>query len=157
MRLRANVKGVLTCVGLVLAACQPSAAPPAAQGGQAPASGSAGAAPGGPSGATRVTIGQTNPLESQDPYNHSDTFLYPFWCEAAGCLVGWDPKTGEPVPQLAESWKVDGPTTWVFTLRQNVKWSDGSPFTAADVVHSLDVVREHPAAKQKYRLSTVAS
>ena len=156
MRRFARLTGVLACAALLLAACQPSAAP-AAPSGQATASRGAPGAPAGPSGTTRVTIGQTNPLESQDPYNHSDTFLYPFWCEMAGCLVGWDPKTGEPVPQLAESWKVENPTTWVFTLRQNVKWSDGSPFTAADVVHSLDVVKEHPAAKQKYRLSTVAS
>ena len=35
-------------------------------------------------------------------------------------------------PGLAESWKADG-NTWTFKLRPNVKFSDGSPFTAEDL------------------------
>src|SRR5512134_942241 len=33
-------------------------------------------------------------------------------------------------PALAMSWKATGPTTWRFTLRPNVKFHDGSPFSA---------------------------
>ena len=42
-------------------------------------------------------------------------------------------------PMLAESWKpnADG-TVWTFSLRKGVKWHDGSPFTADDVVATLD-------------------
>jgi peptide/nickel transport system substrate-binding protein len=43
----------------------------------------------------------------------------------------------ELVPALAESWKQTGPTTWVFNLRKGVKFSDGTPFTAEDVVFSI--------------------
>jgi peptide/nickel transport system substrate-binding protein len=40
-------------------------------------------------------------------------------------------------PSLATSWKMTGPTTWRFTLRPGVKFHDGTPFTADDVVFSL--------------------
>ena len=38
------------------------------------------------------------------------------------------------VPDLAESWETPDPTTWVFKLRPDLKFSDGSPLTADDVV-----------------------
>ncbi|HEY7610643.1 MAG TPA: ABC transporter substrate-binding protein [Alphaproteobacteria bacterium] len=38
---------------------------------------------------------------------------------------------------LALSWKSINPTTWEFKLRQNVKFHDGTPFTADDVVFSI--------------------
>src|ERR1700674_5193426 len=47
-------------------------------------------------------------------------------------------KNLEIVPALATSWKQTSPTTWVFNLRQGVKWHDGSDFTADDVVFSID-------------------
>jgi peptide/nickel transport system substrate-binding protein len=102
-------------------------------------------------------VGQTDPLDSQDPLNHTNPFLLPLWCEMAGCLVGWNPKTGEPTPALAESWEVENPTTWIFRLRQQARWQDGSPFTSADVVYSLQAVLDHPAGKLKYKMSSVAA
>jgi peptide/nickel transport system substrate-binding protein len=44
------------------------------------------------------------------------------------------------VPDLAESWKTIDPTTWEFKLRKGVKFHDGSEFTAADVIFTLDRV-----------------
>ena len=41
------------------------------------------------------------------------------------------------VPGLAVSWKPINDTTWEFKLRENVKWHDGSPFTADDVVFTF--------------------
>lgn len=40
-------------------------------------------------------------------------------------------------PQLAESWELLDEVTHRFHLRKGVKWHDGEPFTAADVVFSL--------------------
>lgn len=42
------------------------------------------------------------------------------------------------VPALATGWKVVDPLTWRFTLRQGVRFHDGSPLTADDVVFSID-------------------
>src|SRR5688572_3463883 len=42
------------------------------------------------------------------------------------------------IPGLAESWRTIDDLTWEFRLRKGVKFHDGSDFTAADVVFSLD-------------------
>lgn len=49
--------------------------------------------------------------------------------------------TGEGVqPMLAESWSTpDNGKTYLFKLRPGVKWHDGTPFTAKDVVFSLNL------------------
>ena len=44
-------------------------------------------------------------------------------------------------PALAESWETPEPTRWRFHLRNNVKFHDGSPFTADDVIFSAQRVR----------------
>ena len=44
----------------------------------------------------------------------------------------------EPQPQMVESWTVsDDKLTWTFTLRDGLKWHDGTPVTTADVLPSI--------------------
>ncbi len=50
-------------------------------------------------------------------------------------------KEGKYVPMLATSWEVVPPDTFRVTLRSNVKWSDGKPFTAKDVVTTFTIAR----------------
>ena len=48
---------------------------------------------------------------------------------------------GEFLPYLAESWEFnDDGTQLTFKLREDVKWSDGEPFTSADVKYTWDLV-----------------
>ena len=53
-------------------------------------------------------------------------------------LTHYNPETGEVEPMLAESWtsNEDG-TVWVFQLRNDVTFHDGSPLTAQQVVNSF--------------------
>lgn len=44
---------------------------------------------------------------------------------------------GRLQPGVAESWKQTAPTSWVFKLRKNAKWSDGSGVTADDFVYGI--------------------
>ncbi|MDR7465532.1 MAG: ABC transporter substrate-binding protein [Armatimonadota bacterium] len=54
-------------------------------------------------------------------------------------LVETNRSTAEVEPALAESWTVsqDG-RTWRFKLRQGVRWTDGRPLSADDVVFTFD-------------------
>ena len=59
--------------------------------------------------------------------------------------VNW---TGSGVKaMLAESWSTpDNGKTWIFKLRRNVKWHDGTPFTADDVVYTLNTYADPAVA-----------
>ncbi len=52
-------------------------------------------------------------------------------------LVYYNSQTFKPEAQLATSWREVSPTQMRFTLRTGVKFSDGTPFTADDVVYSI--------------------
>ena len=56
-------------------------------------------------------------------------------------LVGQDAVSQQVEPALAESWtnSPDG-KTWTFKLRKNLRWSDGEPLTADDVVFTWDAI-----------------
>jgi peptide/nickel transport system substrate-binding protein len=56
-------------------------------------------------------------------------------------LVARDKQLGL-VPQLATEWSQTGPLTWRFKLRPNVKFHDGTPLTADDVVFSVMRAKE---------------
>jgi ABC-type transport system substrate-binding protein len=47
---------------------------------------------------------------------------------------------GQVVPEIAESYSMQGDRTYVLRLRQGVKFSNGSPITAADVKFSLEQI-----------------
>jgi peptide/nickel transport system substrate-binding protein len=56
-------------------------------------------------------------------------------------LVKLDPLTTLPEPDLAKSWEIsEGGRTVIFHLRHGVRWSDGVPFTARDVVFTMRVI-----------------
>lgn len=43
---------------------------------------------------------------------------------------------GKIVPGVAQSWSSSDNKTWIFTLRNNARWSNGDPVTARDFVYS---------------------
>ena len=113
------------------------------------------AKPAAPVAGGRVVVGVTESLEGHNPYAQLDSLKLGIWCEVYGCLMFLDYDTSEYVPSLAESWAVENPTTWVFNVREGVKFHDGSPFTAADVVHSFDRVKNDPNSRQSFLVGAV--
>ncbi|HEY9879085.1 MAG TPA: ABC transporter substrate-binding protein [Leptolyngbyaceae cyanobacterium] len=74
-----------------------------------------------------------NPVLNDESPN---VFMYTF-----EGLTTDDGITGDVVPALAEKWDIsDDGKTLVFTLREGLKWSDGEPLTADDVVFTYNEV-----------------
>lgn len=57
-------------------------------------------------------------------------------------LVSYDVKTGTVEPLLAKAWRRIDPQTLEFDLRDDVTWQDGTKFTAADVVYTLNFLSD---------------
>ncbi|WP_310962084.1 ABC transporter substrate-binding protein [Nocardioides terrisoli] len=53
-------------------------------------------------------------------------------------LMELDLSNGKLSPLLATAWKKTSPTTYTFTMRKGVKFSDGSTFDAKDAAYSID-------------------
>src|SRR5476649_983197 len=79
-------------------------------------------------------------LKSLDPYTLRETTTIAHHGNVYEGLVARD-KDLSIIPGLAESWETPEPTRWRFHLRHNVKFHNGDPFTADDVVFSADRVR----------------
>ena len=105
---------------------------------------------------TRVTVGVTETMETFNPYGDSVALLNSIWCQILGCLVTYDFEKGEYLGMLAERWEVKPPNTWIFHLRKNLRFHDGSPLTAADVVHSVNRVANDPHSKQTQNVAPIA-
>jgi len=76
-------------------------------------------------------------VNSMDPYARNETFLLAFLQNIYEPLARRDKKS-QLEPGLAVKWGQTAPTTWFFDLRPGVKFHDGTPFTADDVVFSLN-------------------
>lgn len=139
----------LLCI-LLLTACAPTATNTPA----APASGGEEAQPATPQAAqpqpttpptatatpqpTRLVIRTSTDPDNLDPHLSSASLTQQIMLNVFEGLVKPAPDSSV-VPGLAESYTVseDG-LTYTFTLRENVKFHDGSPLTAADVVYSFE-------------------
>jgi peptide/nickel transport system substrate-binding protein len=91
-------------------------------------------------------------LKSLDPYTLKETTTIAHHAHVYEGLVTRD-KNLKMVPALAESWETPEPTRWRFHLRHGVKFHNGDPFTADDVLFSADRIR----AKGSNFLSNVAA
>ncbi len=55
---------------------------------------------------------------------------------AGSCMVRWSPMGYPIVPHVAKSWEATpDKREWTFYLRKGMKWSDGHPFTADDILY----------------------
>jgi peptide/nickel transport system substrate-binding protein len=94
--------------------------------------------------------GAAREIASLDPYSFGETFTLAVLNHVYEGLVRY---TGDLKiePALAESWESVSSTIWRFKLRQGVKFQNGNPFTADDVIASLARVT-HEASPLKGNL-----
>ncbi|MHB1171748.1 MAG: ABC transporter substrate-binding protein [Lacisediminihabitans sp.] len=85
-----------------------------------------------------VTIDMEGYPASLDPGLQYDSATYPVYRNIYDQLLRRDSATLKPVPWIATAWKQTDPTTWEFTLRNDVKFSDGTTLTAKDAAFSLN-------------------
>src|SRR3954453_20325371 len=93
-----------------------------------------------PASAQTLRYANQGDLKSLDPYTLNETTTHAHLGQVYEGLIARD-KDLKIIPALAESWETPEPTRWRFHLRKGVKFQNGDPFTADDVVFSADRVR----------------
>lgn len=86
--------------------------------------------------AVTLRVANVGDVQSMDPHSLNETLQLSFTGSVYEPLIGRD-KQMRLTPILATKWTQKSPTVWHFDLRRNVKFHDGSPFTADDVVFSF--------------------
>jgi ABC-type transport system substrate-binding protein len=98
---------------------------------------------------TDYIIALTEGMETTNPLMVNDRFSKRVFTQIYSSLWQIDPFTLERVPDLAHSWQrettgasgdIQAGEKYTFYLYPNVTWHDGTPFTAADVAYSLDIL-----------------
>jgi ABC-type transport system substrate-binding protein len=86
-----------------------------------------------------LRIAQADPPDAFDPATLGDNRSIELAQNVFDGLTAVDERTLRTVPALAQSWRVsNGGRTYTFKLRKGVRFQDGSPLTAQDVVASLN-------------------
>jgi peptide/nickel transport system substrate-binding protein len=88
-------------------------------------------------GAQDLRIGLASEPTAMDPHYHNLSPNNSLLSHIFESLVGQDERQ-RLTPDLAESWKPIDATTWEFKLRKNVRFHDGTPFSADDVIFSFE-------------------
>jgi peptide/nickel transport system substrate-binding protein len=99
--------------------------------------------------------GANRDIFSLDPYSYGDSFTINVLNHVYEGLVRYN-RNLEIEPALATSWEVVSDTVWRFKLREGVKFHNGNPFTADDVIASLERVSD-PASPLKGNLPAYKS
>lgn len=104
-------------------------------------------------GATELRIGAATYPLSVDPHFYNGIADRNLSLHLYGRLVE---QTGDMklIPGLASAWKLVSETEWEFTLRPDVTWSDGKPFTSEDVAFSLTRSANIPNSPLGYAVFT---
>ena len=86
--------------------------------------------------AVTLRVSNQGDVQSMDPHSLNESLQLSFTGNVYDTLVARDKKMNLE-PSLATKWTQTGPTVWRFDLRQGVKFHDGTPFTADDVIFTF--------------------
>jgi len=87
--------------------------------------------------AQSLTIGMSSEPTSADPHYHKMTQNDALSAHVYDSLIVRSPDMTQLKPALATSWRTLDDLTWEFKLRQNVKFSNGEPFSSRDVLFTF--------------------
>ena len=90
-----------------------------------------------------------NDILTFDPHSQNHATTLAMLMHVYEGLTRYD-KTFQVEPALATSWQQISPTQWRFNLRRKVKFHDGTPFTADDVVFSYGRIQQPQGTMQIY-------
>ena len=85
-----------------------------------------------------------------DPYLNPGVFNNTWEPSVWDSPLGFDSKNVRFMPQLAKSWSQPDPTSYEFELRDDIKWQDGTPFSAEDMVYTLSYLID-PKVTLRYK------
>jgi peptide/nickel transport system substrate-binding protein len=102
-----------------------------------------------PAHAVTLKWAAQNDIVSLDPHSQNHATTNGIMQHVYEGLVRYDKKFGVE-PSLATSWKEIAPNQWRFNLRKGVKFHDGSPFTADDVLFSYTRILQPQGTMQIY-------
>jgi peptide/nickel transport system substrate-binding protein len=89
-------------------------------------------------GHLKLGLGGGASADTLDPALASATVAFTIAQSWGDTLVASDPKTGEALPSLAQSWSPSADAkVWTFKIRSDVTFHDGKPMKVADVVATL--------------------
>ncbi len=94
-----------------------------------------------PADAVTLKWAAQNDVMTLDPHAQNHTVTSAILQHAYEGLVRYD-REFQIEPALATGWTMQSPTDWRFTLRKGVKFHDGSPFSAEDVLFSFERLKE---------------
>lgn len=109
---------------------------------------------GGPPGGVLVVLADREP-DQLNPLTFNSTPAYHAVQLMFRPLARRDSTLSHYAPDLARAWRLDGDSTLVLELRNDVVWHDGLPVTAHDVVFTID--RQRDARTGSPRLADVAA
>ena len=90
--------------------------------------------------ANTLRVAWRDAIPNVDPYYNQQRTGLVLAHQAWDTLVYRDPDTFQIKPLLATSWRQTDDTTFEFELRRGVTFHDGSPFTADDVIYTINTV-----------------
>lgn len=103
--------------------------------------------------AQELTVGLSTPVTTLDPHFHNLTPNNSVAKHLFETLVHQDDQQALR-PGLAESWRATDSVTWEVKLRKNVRWHDGTPFTAEDVLATLRRIPNVPNSPASFAIYT---
>lgn len=135
----------LALVIVLLASCVSSAPAGAPTG----STGSSDESAGAPKAGGTLTIALNGEIDTIDPHKSVTIVAFQVQQQIFESLVRLKPTLDDVEPELAESWEQPDDVTYIFKLRQGVKFHNGKDFKAEDVKFSFDRIMDEKTGSSR--------